>query len=309
MVLSLVAGVVHNPFFSQLRTQEQLGYVAFSTHRIGASGRAMLSFVVQSESNPAYLMQRIDSFARGFRQRLVDYTDSEFRNLVESQISHRSEAPKSIHWEAGLLWSRISDGDYDFGRLADEIACLRMLRKEDLLAAWDRHANPDSAANYTRIDRLLWPAASRAPSPADLQAYTGDVIALLGCLESAGFRGATLAELAATVGAASLAGRVNHALEALACIYVAPGTDRDTAQVVDRLGANGTCIRAALEAALAARDRQRAVADAAGDDTRKTPDGKYIIVDMDEFKAAHPLHDPPVPATALEPRHPSQPAV
>ncbi|KAJ1718938.1 metalloprotease, partial [Coemansia biformis] len=123
-MMGLLSSVLDGPFFSQLRTQEQLGYVAFARHSASDSGRMVLSFVVQSESNPLYLVQRMDSFIRGFRQRLAEYPDDEFGELVKSQISRKTEAPKSIDMEAQRLWNRIAAGDYDFGRLADEIACL-----------------------------------------------------------------------------------------------------------------------------------------------------------------------------------------
>ncbi|KAJ2709856.1 metalloprotease, partial [Coemansia spiralis] len=301
MVLSLLSAVVETPFFNQLRTQEQLGYIAFATYDVEVSGRVMLSFVVQSERNPTYLMQRIDNFARGIRQRLVDYTDDEFARLVESQISRKSEAPKSIDREAWWLWNRIAGGDYYFARIADEAACLRTLRKEDLLATWDHYANPDTATNYMRIDRLLWPAAARAPSLADLETHIEDTIALLGCLESAGLRGATLTELDAAVGAAAVAGGTSHALKELAGIYAGPVTGRNDTQVSAMLSANGSCDLVALDTALAARGGRRPAA--AATVTRQTPDGKHIIADIDKFKAVHPLHDLPVPAMALEPKY------
>ncbi|KAJ2771086.1 metalloprotease [Coemansia nantahalensis] len=301
-VAHVLAGLLHEPFFDQLRTKEQLGYAVWAYDSDFVGGRAVVSLVVQGEANPAFLALRVQRFLRDFRQHLVDYSAADFAKLINATASTKLEKPKTVRDEANGFWRHIDRGSYDFGSTDEEIACLRALDKEDLLEAWDRYADPVAAAELTRIDSQAWAAAHRMPSEADLAAFPAAVIALGGCLESAGLAGIGLAELDRFVQTTSLAGGLGAALDALRAVYAAAGSG-----ALDAIAADGSHVAVALEMALAAagtaHPRRCTRTDFAALGMRKTPDGAWVVSDIDSFRASQSLHARTVPVAALVPKH------
>lgn len=59
--LDLIAHILQEPFYNQLRTQEQLGYIVFCGPR-KANGAHGLRFIVQSTKHPSYVENRIEQF-------------------------------------------------------------------------------------------------------------------------------------------------------------------------------------------------------------------------------------------------------
>ncbi|KAJ2712614.1 metalloprotease, partial [Coemansia spiralis] len=302
VVARLLARLLHEQFFDQLRTKEQLGYVVAARVREIEGGRATVSLTVQGEANPGFLALRVEGFLRSFRQHLVNYSATDFATLVNTTVAAKLEKPTSASVEAFHFLDRIDRGSYDFGHVADEIACLRALDKEDLLEAWDRYADPAAAAQLTRVDSQLWAAAHHMPSEADLAGFPAAVIALHGCLASAGLDGIDLAELDNFVQTTSLAAGSGPALDALQALYAAADSS-----ALDAIAADKSHVAAALEMALAAagavRSHRRSGTDFAALGMRQTPDGVWVVRDFDSFKASQQLNGRTMPIMALVPKH------
>ncbi|KAJ2326076.1 metalloprotease, partial [Coemansia sp. RSA 2702] len=188
--------IIDNPLFNQLRTKEQLGYVVAVFETSYDAGQMILTFLAQSEANPAYLTQRIDKFIREIRQHIANYSASDFDAFVQALVSLKTTKLESIEEEADRFWRCVSLGTYDFDFVAQEVAQLKMLSKSDLLEYWDQYVNPDTAPHYTRVDTQLWPALIAYPSESDLVSYPESVIALSGCLDRSGLSGVSTADLA-----------------------------------------------------------------------------------------------------------------
>jgi insulysin len=69
--LALLAHVINEPCFNELRTNEQLGYLVFSGVSEHA-GVVFLRFIIQSSTYPAdYLDSRTEAFLFDYRNKLV----------------------------------------------------------------------------------------------------------------------------------------------------------------------------------------------------------------------------------------------
>lgn len=75
-LLHLVSHLLQDPAFNQLRTQEQLGYIVWTTYR-RSSGVMGLRMIIQSERAPAYLEERIELFLTKYKVFSYSYTISE----------------------------------------------------------------------------------------------------------------------------------------------------------------------------------------------------------------------------------------
>ncbi|KAJ2826153.1 metalloprotease [Coemansia erecta] len=303
VVTTLLARIIESPFFDELRTREQLGYMVMASKTSFDTGRLMLLFNAQSEVNPAYLTQRINKFIRDTRQHIVGYSAQDFDTLVQSQIALKAAKLKSIEEEAEGFWQRIASGAYDFDYIAQEIAQLNALDKGDLLKYWDMYVNPDTAVDYTRIDSQLWSTKIAYPEDNELAAYPESVIALFGCLDSEGLIGVGIEELHKFVQHISLSDGINVPLSALAELY---SSKQAHAQALERIPANNSRIGAALDMAL--REFAQSTINNASDSStsghrRQTLDGRWIIDDIDSFKATQKLFDLPNAATSLVPKY------
>ncbi|KAJ2908014.1 metalloprotease, partial [Coemansia aciculifera] len=186
VTLRVLKYFLHTAFFEQIRTTEQLGYRVMMVADSFKGGRDMLMFMVEGESNPAYVTQRINHFISQYRQKLQEITAEEFESSIQSQISLKQDKLKSIDKESLSMWSHITSGQYEFDALNNDVEHLKQLRKEDLLSFWDKYFNKDTAPSYTRMDLQMWSANIWQPTAEEFEMYPSAVISLYGILHSSG---------------------------------------------------------------------------------------------------------------------------
>ncbi|KAF9132143.1 Insulinase (Peptidase M16) [Mortierella sp. 14UC] len=132
--IQIMAQIVNEPCFNQLRTKEQLGYLVFSGVRkqTGATG---LRFILQSERDPVHLESRIESFLETrMKSYLEEMKPEEYEKQVNSLIQRKLEKDKNLRTETYRYWAQIVSGYYDFDELHDEVEEMRhvtldMMRK------------------------------------------------------------------------------------------------------------------------------------------------------------------------------------
>ncbi|KAJ2681938.1 metalloprotease, partial [Coemansia spiralis] len=255
VVLDLLTVVLNEPFFDQLRTKEQLGYITYSTSRKYNAGQMTLRLVVQSEASPLYLNQRIDSFMGGFRARLAEMTQKRFESYVNSLRVTLEEKLKNLNEESSRYWGQLCSGYYAFDRIACNLRILATLEKSDLIAFWDRYVNPDTAAAYTCLAMTMWSTRITQPTMAELARFPETTIALHGCLEHDGARGLSLEAvdvLVRELGTGREAGDEDAALERVLEAYMDAVEDpkaEDVVKALDKIRKPASYVRLALEAA------------------------------------------------------------
>ncbi|KAF9586639.1 Insulinase (Peptidase M16) [Lunasporangiospora selenospora] len=123
--IQIMAQIINEPCFNQLRTKEQLGYLVFSGVRKQAGATGM-RFILQSERDPVHLESRIDHF---LESRMKAYLDEmkpeEYEKQVNSLIQKKLEKDKNLRQETYRYWAQIVSGYYDFDELQDEVEEMR----------------------------------------------------------------------------------------------------------------------------------------------------------------------------------------
>lgn len=139
MKVALFSQIASEPAFNVLRTKEQLGYI------VSLAGTPMgIRVLVQSEKTPAYVEGRIEAFLTSFRDTLVNLSDAEFDRHRQALIDKKLEQPKHLSGETRRFWRHMVGRDYEFGKQQTDIATLRKLTKEDVVAMFDEAVNPAS---------------------------------------------------------------------------------------------------------------------------------------------------------------------
>ncbi|KAL6856029.1 hypothetical protein ACP4OV_018831 [Aristida adscensionis] len=139
VLLQLLALVAKQPAFHQLRSVEQLGYIALLRQR-NDSGVRGLQFIIQSTvKDPSNLDARVEAFLKIFEDTLYQMPDAEFKSNVNALVDMKLEKYKNIREESAFFWGEISEGTLKFDRKEAEVAALRELKKEELIEFFDNH--------------------------------------------------------------------------------------------------------------------------------------------------------------------------
>uniref|UniRef100_A0A0D9X0K9 Peptidase M16 N-terminal domain-containing protein n=1 Tax=Leersia perrieri TaxID=77586 RepID=A0A0D9X0K9_9ORYZ len=144
VLLQLLALVAKQPAFHQLRSVEQLGYIALLRQR-NDSGVCGLQFIIQSTvKDPANLDARVEAFLKMFEGTLYQMPDTEFKSNVNALIDMKLEKYKNIREESAFFWGEIFEGTLKFDRKEAEVAALRDLKKEELIEFFDNHVKANA---------------------------------------------------------------------------------------------------------------------------------------------------------------------
>ena len=137
-LLGLLDQLVRQPFYSELRTRQQLGYIVESGVADSGEGVRGLFFLVQSSAlPPPKLEQKVDAFLKRFRATLAAMPDAEFADAVGARAARVGDADKRLELQAKRFWSEIAARRFDFERPWRESAAARKLTKRQLLDFFD----------------------------------------------------------------------------------------------------------------------------------------------------------------------------
>nr|CDQ34657.1 Protease 3 precursor [Virgibacillus halodenitrificans] len=166
--LAVLGKMLESPFYNQLRTEEQLGYIVTAGYSpvLDAPGLAML---VQSPDTPSKrIAARMDAFLNDFDTRLQALDDSELAPYRDAVSSRLRERDNSLGELTNRLWQTLAYAEPDFSRrekLADRVDAMdasairqawRSLRHtKPLTVSYDADTQPSDVMGLTHDFRPL----------------------------------------------------------------------------------------------------------------------------------------------------------
>ena len=136
-LLALAAQLVEQPFYGELRTKQQLGYIVASAVAEEEGVRGLVFAVQSAVLPPPELQKRIEAFVGSFRQTLSRLSDAELKAKQEALAQQAIDVDTRLGQQAGRFWGEIALRRYDYGRPWRVAEKIRRLRKAELLALWD----------------------------------------------------------------------------------------------------------------------------------------------------------------------------
>jgi len=125
---------LQEPFFNQLRTQQQLGYVVMS-RPCDTRDVMGIQFLVQSPKRScAHLVKCVNDYLEEMRIRVDQMTEEEFQVQVGAVLSRLQEKDISHSQRHARHWNEIATHYYDFERQQNDIEAIQRLTLEDLKA-------------------------------------------------------------------------------------------------------------------------------------------------------------------------------
>jgi secreted Zn-dependent insulinase-like peptidase len=135
---ALLGQILESPFFEDLRTENQLGYIVFASPMplLEVPG---LAFVVQSPiADPIELETHVNRFIAGYSDTLKNMTEEEFARHKLGLLTLILQAEKTLQEKAERYWTEIDREDYDFSSREKLAAAVDAVTKEDLIATYDQ---------------------------------------------------------------------------------------------------------------------------------------------------------------------------
>ncbi|BAD52843.1 putative insulin degrading enzyme [Oryza sativa Japonica Group] len=137
--LQLFALIARQPAANQLRTIEQLGYIADLYVRSDRGVRALEIVIQSTVKDPSYLDARVDEFFKMFENKIHELSDKDFKRYVKSLIDSKLEKSKNLWEESDFYWAEIEAGTLQFDRGRSEVSLLRELKKEEFIEFFDQY--------------------------------------------------------------------------------------------------------------------------------------------------------------------------
>lgn len=111
---AVLSELLASPFYSRLRTEQQLGYVVFQTP-LPLRRAPGMAFVVQSPvADPLTLEQHINQFMSEMREQMVSMDEVELERYKRSVISRIMKDENSLTERSARYWNEIDRDNADF---------------------------------------------------------------------------------------------------------------------------------------------------------------------------------------------------
>ncbi|CAE8614776.1 unnamed protein product [Polarella glacialis] len=171
LMTQLVQILLADPFFTSLRTEQQLGYIVISQadREAGLVGR--LGLAVQSSTTaPEGLVQAVDKFMlERFRKVLAALTAEELKSYKETFVEKIVKRDERLGEEVTRWWQEINLLQFNWRRRAEDAEMVKSISKEDLLGFYDRYLSPSGAERRRIVSATFANSPGRGAAMAAMQ--------------------------------------------------------------------------------------------------------------------------------------------
>ncbi|WP_157982839.1 pitrilysin [Aliidiomarina minuta] len=130
---NLMAELMHNRFFNQLRTEKQLGY-AVGVTALGAREHGAMAFYIQSPvASTAELLEHFDDFRADYLAYLEEMDDEAFVEAREGLLVSLREQPQNLREEAARIRADWQRENYSFDTRLRLQQAIERLSKADMV--------------------------------------------------------------------------------------------------------------------------------------------------------------------------------
>ncbi|YCI82309.1 pitrilysin [Enterobacteriaceae bacterium] len=129
---AMLGQIVQPWFYTQLRTEEQLGYAVFA-FPMSVGRQWGMGFLLQSsDKQPAFLWQRYQAFFPDVEQRLRNLDEPTFNQIKQGVINEMLQAPQTLDEEASQLSKDFDRGNMRFDSRDNVVAEIKTLTPQKL---------------------------------------------------------------------------------------------------------------------------------------------------------------------------------
>ena len=149
----IISQALKQPFFTEMRTNQQLGYIVWSSN-LNRDENHYLYFAIQSgEYSADVLNHHADKFIKTCPILLNSMSDDMFEQLRESSIENLEQKPKSISERSTKLTNLIFEHNAEFARDEKTISAIKNVEKNKLVETLEKILSEES---YRMVNCLMF---------------------------------------------------------------------------------------------------------------------------------------------------------
>ena len=137
--LFLLESIIREPFFDQLRTKEQLGYLVNSSSYNILDSYGLIFLIQSPVKDSQYLSDRIKLFQKSFVNKLKEYSASDFDSQKEALIFNIAEPDKRLDQLASRLIKEISNQSFQYDKKDKLINAISKLNLNDIVQFYQEY--------------------------------------------------------------------------------------------------------------------------------------------------------------------------
>ena len=130
--------LIEAPFFHQLRTIEQLGYVVSASPYVNLNLPYIAMIIESPTTSVAQIIERIEVFIGQFGSTLAELSDEEFEAVKTGLIIKIDKKDDTLENRSNRYWAEIDRGNYNFDSRKQLIDAIAALSREEIVDAYQK---------------------------------------------------------------------------------------------------------------------------------------------------------------------------
>lgn len=128
-LFALLGRTMSAPYFAEMRTEEQLGYIVFSQNFMAEDLPGLIVYIQSPDTDPALLQLFSDRFMNRYLQQLRSLGTEEFNRYKAGLINDLTTPEQNLYELSQTYWQAIMDGNPNFNtsrRLASDVEAISL---------------------------------------------------------------------------------------------------------------------------------------------------------------------------------------
>ena len=126
------------PFFHQLRTVEQLGYIVYVAPYLNLNTPYIVLIIESPTASVDEIINQINAFIAEFKTVLTDLSDEEFEAAKQGLIIKTDKRDETLENRSNRFWAEIDRQNYEFDSRKQLISAISALTKQQIIAEYDK---------------------------------------------------------------------------------------------------------------------------------------------------------------------------
>ncbi len=137
-MISLTAQILSSPFYNDLRTDKQLGYIVFAASMPLLEVPGMV-FIVQSPiTDPIELETHIERFLLGYYESVARMSEADFEEHRQGLLARILEKEKRLRARSNRYWTELDRKNYKFNSREQLADAVRLITKDEFVKFYKR---------------------------------------------------------------------------------------------------------------------------------------------------------------------------
>lgn len=140
--LGILARIVNEPCFTELRTKQQLGYVVNSGHSSEGKLKGFEIRVLSKTHHPEDISERVATFVDSIKSIVEDMPTEKYDQHIKSAIQAYTEPIRTLSSENARICREVDSNEYEWEAGAKRAALIPQVTKQDVLAMLTKYMLP-----------------------------------------------------------------------------------------------------------------------------------------------------------------------